>query len=132
MGGIQPSVANLTFMKTTADSLFGKDYISAMVAAGRHEYHLCTTGVIMGGHALIGMEDNLYIGKGQLVKSNGEMVENMVRIMSQLDREPTTPQETRDMLKLKGKEGAGFLSLSAKFLTLQWGEKGVIRYLLSD
>ena len=108
MGGIQPSVANLVHMKTTADSLFGKDYIWSTLAAGRSEYDLCTTGVIMGGHARIGMEDNLYVGKGRLAKNNREMVEKMVHIIRELDREPNTPQETREMLKLKGKENAGF------------------------
>ena len=101
MGGIMPSVANLVHMKTIADSLFGKDYIWSTLAAGRFEYNLCTTGVI-------GLEDNLYIGKGRLAKNNAEMVEKMIRIIRELDREPATPQETREMLKLKGKEGAGF------------------------
>ncbi|MFC1580809.1 3-keto-5-aminohexanoate cleavage protein [Thermodesulfobacteriota bacterium] len=108
MGAIQPSVDNLVHMKNTADKLFGKDYIWSTLAAGRFEYNLCTTGVIMGGHARIGMEDNLYLGKGRLAKNNGEMVEKMVQIIRLLDHEPTTPQETREMLKLKGKEGAGF------------------------
>lgn len=108
MGGIMPSVANLVHMKTIADSLFGKDYIWSTLAAGRFEYNLCTTGVIMGGHARVGLEDNLYIGKGRLAKNNAEMVEKMIRIIRELDREPATPQETREMLKLKGKEGAGF------------------------
>jgi len=108
MGAIQPSVANLVHMKTVADSLFGKDYIWSTLAAGRFEYDLCTTGVIMGGHARVGLEDNLYVGKGRLAKDNGEMVEKMIRIVRELDREPATPQEVRKMLKLKGKEAAGF------------------------
>ena len=108
MGAIQPSVANLVHMKNTADSLFGKDYIWSTLAAGRFEYNLCTTGVIMGGHARVGMEDNLYLGKGRLAKNNAEMVEKMVQIIRLLDHEPNTPRETREMLKLKGKENAGF------------------------
>jgi len=108
MGAIQPSVENLVHMKNTADKLFGKDYIWSTLAAGRFEYNLCTTGVIMGGHARVGMEDNLYVGKGRLAKNNGEMVEKMVQIIRLLDHEPNTPQETREMLKLKGKDGAGF------------------------
>jgi len=108
MGAIQPSVANLVHMKAVADSLFGKDYIWSTLAAGRFEYDLCTTGVIMGGHARVGLEDNLYVGKGRLAKNNGEMVEKMIRIVRELDREPATPQEVRKMLKLKGKDAAGF------------------------
>jgi len=108
MGAIQPSVANLVHMKNTADILFGKDYIWSTLAAGRFEYNLCTAGVIMGGHARVGMEDNLYLGRGRLARNNGEMVEKMVQIIRLLDHEPNTPQETREMLKLKGKENAGF------------------------
>ena len=108
MGGIQPSVENLVYMKTTADKLFGKDYIWSTLAAGRYEYNLCTTGVIMGGHARVGMEDNLYLGRGRLAQNNGEMVEKMVRIIKELDHEPAHPKETRQMLKLKGRDQTSF------------------------
>jgi uncharacterized protein (DUF849 family) len=90
MGGIQPSVENLAFMKTTADKLFGNDYIWSTLAAGRYEYNLCTAGVIMA-------------------KSNAEMVEKMIRIIRELDREPATSQETRTMLKLKGQSQTNFM-----------------------
>ncbi|MBW1787388.1 MAG: 3-keto-5-aminohexanoate cleavage protein [Deltaproteobacteria bacterium] len=99
MGGIQPSVEDLVYMKTTADKLFGKDYIWSTLAAGRHEYDQCTAGIIMGGHARVGMEDNLYLG---------EMVEKMVRIIRELDREPISPDKTRQVLGLKGKGGTAF------------------------
>jgi uncharacterized protein (DUF849 family) len=108
MGGIQPSVENLVYMKTTADKLFGKDYIWSTLAAGRHEYNLCTVGVVMGGHARVGMEDNLYLGKGRLAENNKEMVEKMVRIINELDREPASPDETREVLGLKGKARTAF------------------------
>jgi uncharacterized protein (DUF849 family) len=108
MGGIQPSVENLVYMKTTADKLFGKDYIWSTLAAGRHEYNLCTAGVAMGGHARVGMEDNLYLGKGRLAKNNKEMIEKMVRIISELDRVPASPDEIRRMLGLKGKGDTAF------------------------
>lgn len=108
MGAIQPSVENLVFMKNTADKLFGKDYIWSVLPTGRHEFNLCTVGAIMGGNVRIGMEDNLYLAKGQLARSNAEMVEKMVRILNELDLEPTSPQETREILKLKGKEKTSF------------------------
>ena len=62
----------------------------------------------MGGNVRVGMEDNLYLGKGKLARTNEEMVEKMVRILKELDLEPTSPQETRAMLKLKGKEQTSF------------------------
>jgi len=108
MGAIQPSVENLVFMKNTADKLFGKDCIWSVLPTGRHEFNLCTVSAIMGGNVRIGMEDNLYLAKGQLAKSNAEMVEKMVRILKELDLEPASSQETRNILKLKGKEKTNF------------------------
>jgi uncharacterized protein (DUF849 family) len=108
MGAIQPSVENLVFMKNTADRLFGEDYIWSVLPTGHHEFRLCTVGAIMGGHIRVGMEDNLYLSKGQLARSNAEMVEKMVRILKELDLEPASPQETRILLKLKGKEQTSF------------------------
>ena len=99
---------NLVFMKMTADRLFGKDYVWSTLAAGRHECNLCTTGVIMGGHARIGMEDNLYLRKGRLAESNAEMVEKMARIIEELDQTIATSRETREILGLKGKELTAF------------------------
>jgi uncharacterized protein (DUF849 family) len=109
MGAIQPSVENLVFMKNTADKLFGKDYLWSVLPTGRHEFNLCTVGAIMGGNVRIGMEDNLYLSKWRLAKSNSEMVEKMVHILKELDLEPTSPQETRAMLKLKGKEKTSYV-----------------------
>jgi uncharacterized protein (DUF849 family) len=62
----------------------------------------------MGGNVRVGMEDNLYLGKGVLAKSNAEMVKKMAHILKELDLEPATPQETRTLLKLKGKEHTNF------------------------
>jgi uncharacterized protein (DUF849 family) len=109
MGAIQPSVENLVFMKNTADKLFGKDYLWSVLPTGRHEFNLCTVGAIMGGNVRIGMEDNLYLSKWRLAKSNSEMVEKMVHILKEIDLEPTTPQEARHILKLKGKEQTNFI-----------------------
>jgi uncharacterized protein (DUF849 family) len=63
----------------------------------------------MGGNVRVGMEDNLYLGKGVLAKSNAEMVRKMARILKEIDLEIATPQETRTILKLKGKEQASFV-----------------------
>jgi uncharacterized protein (DUF849 family) len=110
MGGIQPSVDNLVFMKNTADKLFGKDYFWSVLPTGRHEFNLCTVGAVMGGNVRVGMEDSLYLGKGRLAKSNAEMVAKMVRILKELGMEPATPQEMRGILKLKGKDQTSFHS----------------------
>jgi uncharacterized protein (DUF849 family) len=107
-GTIQPSVENLVFMKETADKLFGNDYLFSVLAVGRHEFNLGTVGVIMGGNVRVGLEDNLYLGKGELAKSNADMVTKMHRIIAELDFEIATPDEARQMLGLKGKEHTRF------------------------
>jgi len=56
--------------------------------------------LILGGHVRVGMEDNLYLGKGRLAKSNEELVAKMVRMMADLDLEPATPAEAREILCL--------------------------------
>lgn len=108
MGGIQASVKNLLFMKETADELFGDQYAWSVLPAGRHEFNLCTLGAILGGNVRVGMEDNLYLGKGELAESNGDMVAKMVRVLRELDFEPATARETRERLRLKGKADTDF------------------------
>ena len=107
-GAIQPSVENLVFMKGAADKLFGNDYFFSVLAVGRHEFNLGTVGVIMGGSVRVGLEDNLYLGKGELAKSNADMVTKMQRIITELDFEIATPNEARQMLGLKGKKHTHF------------------------
>ena len=56
----------------------------------------------MGGNARVGLEDNLYLEKGRLAKSNAEQVAKIIRIARELGIEPATPSEAREMLGLKG------------------------------
>ena len=58
--------------------------------------------LIMGSNARVGLEDNLYLEKGLLAKSNAEQVAKIIRIARELGIEPATPQETREILGLKG------------------------------
>jgi uncharacterized protein (DUF849 family) len=101
-GAIQPSVDNLLFMKNTADKLFGDDYIWSVLAAGRNEFPLGTLGAIMGGNVRVGLEDNIYLNKGELAQTNADMVSKMKRILEELNIETATPAEARQLLGLKG------------------------------
>ena len=107
-GAIQPSVENLVFMKNTADRLFGDDYIFSVLAVGRHELNLGTVGVVLGGCVRVGLEDNLYVSKGELAKSNADLVAKMRRIIGELSFDIADPAETRQMLGLKGKDQTSF------------------------
>ena len=108
LGGIGPDPENLAHMKRIADKLFGDDYHWSILAAGRHQMPLVTQGVLMGGHARVGLEDSLYIGKGQLATSNAEQVAKIRRIIEELSLEVATPDDARRMLKLKGADNVAF------------------------
>ena len=108
LGGIGTDPEDLLHMKRTADRLLGNDYIWSILGAGRHQFNLITMGAIMGGNVRTGMEDNIYLGKGELAQSNAQMVAKTVRILRELSLEPATPDEARQMLGLKGVENVAF------------------------
>ena len=67
---------------------------------GRHEFPLAAAAIGMGGHVRVGFEDNLYLSKGVLAKSNGELVAKAARIAHELGREIANPAEARQILSL--------------------------------
>jgi uncharacterized protein (DUF849 family) len=108
LGGIGADPRNLMFMRETADKLFGDDYVWSVLAAGRHQMAFTTMAGILGGNVRVGLEDSLYIGRGQLAKSNAEQVAKIRRILEELSLEIATPNEARALLKLKGGDRVGF------------------------
>jgi uncharacterized protein (DUF849 family) len=64
--------------------------------------------VLLGGNARVGLEDSLYIGRGELATSNALQVAKLVGIVDALGREVATPAEAREMLGLKGGDQVGF------------------------
>ncbi len=104
LGGIGTDPEDLLHMKRTADRLLGDAYRWSILGAGRHQMNLTTMGAIMGGNVRVGLEDSIYLGKGQLAESNAALVTKMRRILTELSLEVATPDEARAMLGLKGKE----------------------------
>jgi uncharacterized protein (DUF849 family) len=108
LGGIGADPRNLLFMKETADRLFGDQYLWSVLAAGRHQMAFTTMAAIMGGSVRVGLEDSLYIGKGELASSNAQQVAKIRRILEELSLEVATPDEARAILRLKGGDRVGF------------------------
>jgi uncharacterized protein (DUF849 family) len=108
LGGIGPEPENLLHMRATADRLFGEDYYLSVLGAGRHQFPLVTMAAILGGNVRVGLEDNLYLGRGRLATSNGEQVAKIRRILEELSFEVATPDEARAMLETKGPDCVGF------------------------
>lgn len=70
---------------------------------GRYQFPLAMAAIPMGGNVRVGFEDNLYLSKGVLAKSNGELVEKVVRLSRELGREIASPAEARRILSLPEK-----------------------------
>jgi uncharacterized protein (DUF849 family) len=95
-------------MRRMADKLFGDQYQWSVLAAGRHQMPFVTQAALLGGNVRVGIEDSIYVGKGQLAKSNGEQVAKIRRIIEELSLEVATPTEARELLDLKGADQVGF------------------------
>ena len=68
---------------------------------GRHAFTLAAPAIMMGGNVRVGFEDNLYLERGVLAKSNGELVAKVVRMAKELGRGIATSDEAREILGLK-------------------------------
>jgi len=91
---------------TLRDLVFMVDSIpagSTWTASGIGKYtDIVTVGaIVMGGHVRVGFEDNIYLKKGVLAKSNGELVSKVVEIADIFNREVATPNEARRILSLR-------------------------------
>ena len=107
LGGIAATPQNLTFLVESAKNAIG-DFEFSVCAAGRMQFPLCTQSLILGGHARVGLEDNLYLDKGVMARSNAEQVAKIIRIARELGLEPATPNEARKILNLKGLDKVNF------------------------
>lgn len=108
LGGMAAEPDTLTHLVRTAERLFGDDFLFSVLAAGQMQITMATMAAAMGGHVRVGLEDNLYIAKGRLARSNAEQVALIRGIVEGLGREVATPAEARAMLGLKGAEEVAF------------------------
>jgi len=108
LGGIGPDPQCVTFMRDTANRLFGDDYRWSVLAAGRHQMPLLTHAAVMGANVRVGLEDSLYLGRGQLAPSNASQVRKIRHLLEELGLEIASPDEAREMLALKGGHDVAF------------------------
>jgi uncharacterized protein (DUF849 family) len=107
-GGIGPHPEDVLHMKRTADRLFGDAYYWSVLGAGRNQMFIAAMSAVMGGNVRVGLEDSLWLGRGQLAKSNAEQVAKARRMLEELGLSIATPNEAREMLKLKGGRNVAF------------------------
>ncbi|MDD3272471.1 MAG: 3-keto-5-aminohexanoate cleavage protein [Bacteroidales bacterium] len=98
-GGISGELRDFVFMRGSIP----QDSTYTVAGIGRFEFPLAAAAIIDGGHVRVGFEDNVFISKGVLAKSNGELVEKVVRMAKELGREIASPAEAREILGLKSR-----------------------------
>ncbi len=99
MGGIPATFKNLLALKESLPS----DYTWQAIGIGRHQIPMGIMGVLLGGSLRVGFEDNLYLSKGVLARSNAELVEKATRIIRELGHEVASVEEARNLLPLLNK-----------------------------
>jgi uncharacterized protein (DUF849 family) len=108
LGGLPATINNLVFLYNSARDILGTEFVWSVCAAGKNQFKMCNAALLMGGFTRVGLEDNLYLEKGELAKSSAEQVEKIIRIAREHGLEPATPEEGRSILKLKGAQAVKF------------------------
>ena len=108
LGGIGAHPEDLAHMKRTADRLFGDDYHWSILGAGKNQISLASIGAAQGSNVRVGLEDSLWIGPGQLAKSNADQVNKIRHVLKGLSLDIASPDEARQMLGLKGSDQVDF------------------------
>ena len=108
LGGIGSHPDEVMHMKRTADRLFGDQYRWSVLAAGAAQMKVAAMAASMGGHVRVGLEDSLWLDKGELAKTNADQVLRVRKIIEGLGLEVASPDEARGMLALKGGDKVGF------------------------
>lgn len=99
-GGIGGDIRDFTFLRGSIPT--GSTYTVAGV--GRYEFPVAAMSILDGGHVRVGFEDNVYLSKGVLARSNGELVEKVVRIAKEFGRGIANPTEAREIYGLPAKK----------------------------
>jgi len=107
LGGISATPENLIHLQNSATDL-DRECSWSVCAPGRFELPMANLAVILGGHARVGLEDNIYVRKGVLAKGSAELVNIVAKMAYDLGREIATPDEARKMLGLKGVDSVNF------------------------
>jgi uncharacterized protein (DUF849 family) len=108
LGGMQATISNLVFLHNSAREILGTEFVWSVCAAGKSQFKMCNAALLMGGFTRVGLEDNLYLEKGELAKSSAEQVKKIIRIAKEHGLEPATPEEARAILNLKGPQAVKF------------------------
>jgi len=97
-GGMSGEVENLVHFARFFEARKSKESSWAVAGVGRYQLPLATYAILMGGHVRVGFEDNVFYRKGELAKSNAQLVERVSRLAKELGRQVATPEQARKIL----------------------------------
>jgi 3-keto-5-aminohexanoate cleavage enzyme len=99
-GGVSADIRNLVHMV----SLLPAGTHWSALGIGRFQLSIATHALLMGGNIRVGLEDTAYYNKGELAKSNAQLVKRVVRIAKEIGRPIATPDQARKILGLRSRE----------------------------
>jgi len=108
LGGIGAHPDDVAHMKRTADRLFGDQYRWSVLGAGRNQLPIAAMSAAMGGNVRVGLEDSLWLGAGTMAPSNASQVNAARTMIEAMGLAVATPDDARDILKLKGRKAVAF------------------------
>ncbi|MCG8564494.1 MAG: 3-keto-5-aminohexanoate cleavage protein [Desulfobacterales bacterium] len=110
VGWMTPSVKHLVLIHDEAREVLGEENFTWSVAAGgRFQIPITSTAMAMGAQNVrVGLEDSIYAGKGIMAKSSADQVVMVKNVAREMSLEPATPEEAREILKLKGLNRVNF------------------------
>ena len=108
LGGIGTHTDDVAHMKRTADRLFGNDYEWSVLGAGANQMRIGALSLASGGHVRVGLEDSIWAGKGIHARANSEQVLKIKKVIEGIGLDLASPEETRKILALKGKDQTHF------------------------
>lgn len=94
--GAAPNIETISYLV----SQLPKDRIWAAFGIGRYAFPVLAMSYLLGGHVRVGLEDTVYIDKGELARDNAQLVEKAVAIVKSLGGSIATPAEARSILAL--------------------------------
>jgi uncharacterized protein (DUF849 family) len=95
--GFQPSPESVIY----ARNLLPQDAQFTAIAIGRNAFPYVAQSYLAGGHVRVGIEDGVYLSRGQLAETNAQMVEKARRIVEDLGGQIASPKEARTIIGLK-------------------------------
>jgi 3-keto-5-aminohexanoate cleavage enzyme len=96
VGGIAATPKNLVYLR----EILPTNALWSVLGIGKYEFSMISISMIMGGHIRVGFEDNIYLSRGVLAKSNAELVDKAVKLANMFDRDIADCEETRKILHI--------------------------------